>query len=274
MTDVRIQYLGSASDRLLSPNIWANLPITEIQAGRTDGTYFFDDFLKVHTGVTTEMNGDYYVFSEGAGTVLGTAIKGGEMALFATADNEEVGVSLGELTSAPWVISDTAADARLLCFECRIKRSVITDAKGGFFVGLTDEAANANEFMTDSGTDFGDDDIIGFWGDETDDSVGSHVHFIYQIAGQAFVTKIDTVATMVADTYMKLGFKYDPNAPAAKRIKIYADSVEQSTYVTAANIATATFPDAEELTLHSAIKNAHADDFTLTKDWWACGQIG
>ena len=82
-----------------------------------------------------------------------------------------------------------------------------------------------------------------------------------------------TVATMVADTFMKLGFVYDPLAPTAKRITVYVDGVASTTYVTGTNIATATFPDGEEMSPIMHLKAAADDDFTLTADWVQCYQL-
>lgn len=266
----RIQYEGDTGGTGPSPAIWK----PEFY-DRTKYYGHYEDWMSVATGASTQIHNGWYVFKDSNATIKGTAKRGGEVALFGTTDNDECNMSYGELLSAPFVISDTAGDDAPLYFETRIKRSVITDAKGGFFVGLADEAAAANEFMVDAGDDFGDDDFIGFWCDETDDSIGSHVHFIYQITGSGttgFNLLIDTVATMEADTYMKLGFVFDPLFPAAKRIKIYVDGVEQTTYVTATQIAVNTgiqdgFPDAEGLQLMLALKNAHEDDFTVTDEW-------
>jgi len=87
------------------------------------------------------------------------------------------------------------------------------------------------------------------------------------------VTKIDTVATLVADTFIKLGFVYDPAAEPTKRIKVYVDGVEQSTYVTATDIATATFPDGEEMAPMAYVSAASASDGILTMDWWRIAQL-
>jgi hypothetical protein len=51
------------------------------------------------------------------------------------------------------------------------------------------------------------------------------------------------------------------------------DGAKQGTYVTGTQIAAATFPDAELMTPMIALKNAHADDFTATMDWWRVAQM-
>ncbi len=269
-------YAGHSDAVRPTAAIWGDCPIRQIQIGNVGGFGFHDDFLNIETMVTTEVHQGYYAFLDGnTATILPVLGLGGGLALFGSTDNEECGFSRsGTLLNAPFMISDTLATSRKLWFECRVKRSVITDAKGGFFVGMADEAACANEFMTDAGgVGEAADALIGFHSDETDDSLGSHVHAIYQASSQTQVKHVDTVATMVADTYMKLGFVYDPDASASKQIKWYVDGVEDGTGVTATQIATATFPDAEPLTPIIQMKNAHADDFTVTIPWWRVYQL-
>jgi hypothetical protein len=87
------------------------------------------------------------------------------------------------------------------------------------------------------------------------------------------VTKIAGVHVPVADTFVKLGFLYDPSAPPAKRIKVFVSNVEQSTYVTAANIAAATFPDGEELGFLFGMKMGSAVLAEAAIDWWAFAQL-
>jgi hypothetical protein len=80
---------------------------------------------------------------------------------------------------------------------------------------------------------------------------------------------------LVADTYVKVGFVYDPSAVDDKKIKLFVDGVEQALGVTATQIATATFPDAEELAMLLATKT-HTQDttaHTVTMNRWACAQL-
>lgn len=267
----KVQYKGYTSGLGPSPAIWADCPVLDMLLDPNVGYHFWDDFLDaIQDPTTAKIYGKYLCLDTGDSTITATAnVLGGAVALLTTTDNEDVGIRLG--TGSPFVISDSTP--RKLWFECRVKKNAITDALGGFFVGLTDETALAANFIADAGNDFADNDLIGFWNDETDDSVGSHVHFVYQITGQAFVTKIDTVATLTADTFVKLGFVYDPDAPEAKRIKVFVNGAEQSTYVTGTNIATNTFPDGEEMAPMAYVSSASASDTILTMDWWRCAQL-
>lgn len=269
----KVDYKGDNSGTGPSPNIWADCPIIDMLVDPNVGYRHFDDFLTYDSTATTVKNASGYPVYEGDCAIKGTATTGGELALFGTTDNEEAALQVGGVNGAQFVISDTAGAAKKLWFEARVKKSAITNSLGGFFVGLAEENSGQADFMADAGNDFADVDLIGFWNDESDDSTGSHVHFIYQISGQAFVTKIDTVATLAADTYVKLGFVYDPDAEASKKIKVFVDGVEQTTYVTATDIAGSKFPDGEEMSPIVAIKMASNNDMTVTMDWWACAQL-
>ncbi len=268
-----VDYRGYNTGAGPSPAIWADCDVLEMIRNPGKGYYFFDDFLDaIQDPTTAKIYGKYLCLDTGDSTITAASdVYGGAVKLLVTADNEDVGIRLGN--GSAFCISDTAANAKKLWFEARVKSSVITNSYGSFFVGLTDETALAANFIADAGADFADNDLIGFWKDETDDSTGSHVHFVYQITGQDFVTAIDTVAELEADTFIKLGFVYDPDAEAAKKIKIYVDGVEQTTYITATNIATATFPDGEEMSPMLYSSAASNNDLYTTMDWWRCAQV-
>lgn len=262
-----------------SKSIWADCPVLEMIQDPGRGVYFFDDFLGLQDPTTAKAYGIYLMLDTGDCTITASPEPGGAIKLFGTTDNEDCGIKLGDATSAPFIIPADSGSYGSLWFECRIKKSAITDALGGFFVGLADETALAANFIADAGNDFGDNDLIGFWNDETDDSTGSHVHVVCQKTGADFDTIIDTVEELVADTYVKLGFKYNPTALASKRIAFFVNGVEQSTYVgeesgdaTVYLGDTTNFPGGEEMAPIAYISQASNSDMTVTMDWWRCAQ--
>lgn len=186
--------------------------------------------------------------------------------------NEEIGLVAGDGTQQFGQISDTAADAHMTAFECRIKVSSITTGQLALYAGLGGPDQNDGDVLTDtSGVPNTSDHGIGF-NIKADD--GDSIDFFYEAASQTRVDLIEGVAVPVADTFIKLGFIYDPDAIASKRITIYVDNVEQSTYVTATQIATATFPDAETLAPLFAMKGiAGSLALELAIDWWAFAQV-
>lgn len=270
------RYLGSASDRLLSPGIWTGFPTTEIQAGAKDGVFEFDDFTSYETVATTVVNAPHGVpVFEGTTAVRGTAgttqaTSHGILELFVTADDEEASLERGGGTSAPYLINNAAGESKKLCFECRVKDSLI-DNVGNHFIGLAAPGTLVADFINDTGTDYSDTSFIGFTRHEDD---GDSWDFTYQATGQAFSNIATGIHVPVADTFVKFGFVYDPDAPNARKIKIFVNSVEQSTYITTTLIDTATFPEGEALNIGAATKASSAADRTLSVDWWAGGQIG
>lgn len=262
-----------------SRSLWWDCPIIRsLETGELYG--FHDDFLDYESTVTTVVNSHGTPTFEGDCTMSGTANEGGELAIFGTTDNEEASLQRGGSDSAPYGIAAASTSGYKLWFEARVKKSAITNSLGGFFVGLAGENAAVADFMADGGADFSDVDLLGFWNDETDDSVGSHVHVVTQKTSAGFDTIIDTVATLVADTYVKLGFKYDPDAPNGKKIAFFVDNTEQGTYVGEASgdatvyiQDTTNFPGGEEMSPVIAIKMASGSDMTVAIDWWRCYQV-
>ena len=170
------------------------------------------------------------------------------------------------------VISDS--DARLLIAEFRFRLNSVTDGDGSVFLGLGEEGlgAAATPLADDTGHTTSDDDLIGFLITEDDNDA---LKFVYRKNGGALQTVMTYGTALAADTWYNVGFVYDPEAPESKKIKIFVDNVEQSTYVTGTNIAAATFPDGEELDMYAAIiGSANNDPQHFDLDLWAFYQAG
>ena len=73
---------------------------------------------------------------------------------------------------------------------------------------------------------------------------------------------------MVADTWIKLGFVFDPEAIPAERITWWVDGVAQTTFVTQTQATAATFPDAEPMGLCLLTKVGGAVAAQVDIDWW------
>ena len=177
-------------------------------------------------------------------------------------DNHLVILGTGDLGT----ISDTAADAKKTLFEARIRfPTQVSD--GSVFVGLASPGAIADGgLIADGGGLKADQGGIGFQVKEDD---ADALDFVYQAASQTQQVVISGVQALTADTWYKVGFVYDPKAVPAKRIKIFVDNVEQSTYVTADNIAAATFPDGDFLGVLLAAMTEGTTSRLLDIDWFA-----
>lgn len=276
-----VTHQGQAGGRGLSPRLWGKVNGQSLAPdGQTNAFLIGDDFLNFGaiapgiSGTTAGVENGYGYYVDTAtsacsisqmATVSGGAIN---IALGAT-DNHEAWLTSGGNTGVLGAISDTAGSDKLTIFEARILVGQITDVYN-LFVGLSEEGLAAANTAADSGGAMASKDFIGF---NVSESAGETLNFVYRKAGQSLVTPIAGVQTLAASTWYKVGFIYDPEAEPAKKIKVYVDNVEQSTYVTATNIAAATFPDGEELAfLIGGKNNASAANFAC--DWWAFYQQG
>lgn len=266
----------------LSPRLWNRVTHGIMDSGGDKRLFLTgDDFPCVHTsGTFTDLQAEltYTLFGDDTSnhTAQGASDeKGGVLQLgidAGAAANEEVGIELGDGTGQLGQISDTAGDDHMTAFECRIKVSSITDGDLALLVGLVGPGSVDGDTLTDTnGIPTAANHGIGF-NIKADD--GNAIDFFYEAAGQTRVDKIAGAGVPTADTFIKLGFINDPGAEASKRITVYVDNVEQSTYVTATNIETATFPDAEALNFAMAMKGiAGSTALEAAIDWWAFAQV-
>ncbi len=276
--------LGSErSDRWFSPNLWGDCPIEAIKNGTVIGRFFQDDFdgpcpntdAGLYEGAG-ESPGLGYLFYGDTGVKIKAqaAVEEGVVEVAGNGtDNDESVMSSG---SPSWIVSDTAADAKKLWFEARVKKASVADNACALFTGLGwDHGSGVSVAKTLCLTD--DDGALGafsFLGFHVDHANGDALDFVYKAEGQAQTVKIAGLDVVVADTFMKLGFLYDPDASAANRIKVFLNNVKQSTYVTETNIAAATFPDAEPLAMVWAAKVGAGAESKAQMDWWRAAQFG
>ena len=276
--------LGSErSDRWFSPNIWGDCPIEAILNGTVIGRFFQDDFTGpcpntdagLYEGAGESPGLGYLFFGDTGVTIKAQAgVEEGVVEVAGNdADNDESVMSTG---SPSWIVSDTAADAKKLWFEARVKKASIADNACALFVGLGwDHTAGVSVAqtlcLTDTDANLGAFSFLGFHVDQAD---GDAMDFVYQADSGAQTVKIAGVEVPVADTFTKVGFVYDPNADTAKRIKVFINNVEQTTYVTGTNIAAATFPDAEPMAMVWAAKVGAAAESKAQMDWWRAAQLG
>ena len=268
-----VQYEGKNDDRGPSPIIWADLP-RDIQDPNV-GFEFFDDFLNQNTIVAGTGSTDKYGSYGDTGVTFTqkAAVVGGQVEIAGNdADNDEAVLT----THGPLAqISDTAGDDRKLWFEARFSKASIANNGLGFFLGLAFDHGSSVPIsntlaLTDDDANLGAFSYLGFHCDQAD---GDAIDFVYKAEGGAQTVAIAGVQVPVADTFYKFGFTFDPKAETAKRIKVYVDGTEQTTYVTGTNIAAATFPDAEPLGLVLVTKGGAASEVASQLDWWKVAQL-
>lgn len=275
------------SSRGLSPALWSDCPLVYPNRDElVDGVVQGDDFH--HFQFEDGNDGPYQQYIDTGNTIRLVATSatayGGQLALITDAtDNDGPVIQYCGAVAAgghgPFFIGNTAGAAFKLWFEARVKISSIADDIIASFVGLaaTGRAAD-NGVLDDNAGDLVDSvSFIGFHNKHTNSgTAGTNAlcNFSYQDGAQTAPTVALAAAhTYVADAFVNLGFQYDPEAPAAKRIKIFVNNVEQGTYVTNTQIDAATFPENDALAFVYATKNGTAGASTGTIDWWRCAQV-
>ena len=269
--------LSADTTRKYSPAIWHDCPVDSILSDRSQAAYHEDDFLNF-SDLSIDAQAADHPHSHGYGSYIDTGVTftqlplaGGVLEIAGNdADNDEGILTTGGNTGTLAVLSDVSSTrSGPLWFECRIKKASIADNALAFFVGLSEEGlAAANTLIDDTG-EIASKDMIGF---RVLHDNGEELDFVYRKAGQA-VQEIANISTLVADTYIKLGFKFDPRQPIESRIRIFVNNVEYTTKITHANMIAATFPDAEELALLLSTKVGAAAESKFQIDWWRVAQM-
>jgi len=259
------------SSRLLSPRIFGNLPIKNFSVG-LGGRYFFDDFLNHPAHVSAQTIGNYATYIDTGVTLKQSATEATGALVIAgnDADNDEGSITTGG-NEGGMVAIDATGSGRI-AFEARLKIDTVADDDLAFFIGLAEEGLAAQNTLLDNSGELADKDFVGFRSKHVNSGTAgqnAELDFAWEKSGQT-IQEHANIHTIVADTYMKVGFLYDPiNHPADKQIKLFIDGVEESVYVTQTQMEAATFPDDEELALLFAVKSGDADEVAATLDWWA-----
>lgn len=263
------RYLGSNSGRGLSPNVWAKF-MKDLDSGNR-GFFHLEQFKafpkhdSTASGTFTGRLGNFSAFMAQGATIVPADVAGGALICSSDGDNEEIVLAPG---AAPILLSSASP---LAVFEARLKTSTITDTKHGFFCGLIESHLAATGTIIATAGTLADKNFIGWHRLEGD---GDKLDVVYKADGQTQQSLITDAHTLVADTFVKVGMVFDPNAKPANRIAFYFDGVRQSTFVTQALMDAATFPDDIALGMAFALMNATASTpGSTTLDWMAMGQL-
>jgi len=252
---------GANSGRGPSTGIWATCPVIDYMLDPTKGMVYFNDLHGSHAlaanQTKTYLGGGISGFT---GATAGSTIASvstdpdGALILSTTTDNESVGVqALGALDTAGQFVLATGKKS---WFEARIKAVNITDAKFGLFCGFAEEGLLAEDGVLSDADALPDKDYIGFLRVAADGDKLDTVH--RKAAGAAVVVQTDAV-TVVADTYIKVGFYCDGTT-----VTFYANGVALATTCL---LATATVPTGEEMAFYFVLNAAHGDDCSANIDW-------
>jgi len=247
------------SDRGPSTNVWNGQPPMTGQFWQdpSKGWGFFDDFLDVYA--TANKYAIIEAGTSGSYGMLTTEVGGVARLVTGTQDNDEASISPG-IDAGIVKINDGTG---IVCCEARIRMSSIADNALAVFFGLVEEGWSAAGALTnDTGVPV-DKDCVGFSKVHTDGDAMTVVH--NTAGGGGITTLISSVLVPAADTWYKLGLRFDGQS----KVTFYVDGVANATTV----LESATnFPDGEEMHLGLAGINGAANTMSLDIDWWAVAQ--
>jgi hypothetical protein len=236
---------------------------------------FFDNF---HSFQANSLDGPYLILESAGCTVeqiADTATEKGlvQLALDGNADNDEAVLQWGRGLGAPFKLADND-----LVFEARFSLSAITAAKWDIGVGLGEVGMGATDGLFVDTTALADKNFLGFVHLKAE---GADFDGAYKADGQTYQdgatkTKLNALATLVATTYIKLGFRYRAHP---KTVEWYVDNSLPGGNITPARLTAAeldavTFPDDVLLAPIIGAKDQAGDAaLNLKLDWWACAQL-
>ncbi len=284
------------SDRLLSAKLWKGFappssgPFPATLSGNP-AVGMFDDFSQFG-GILATSDGQYHTESsvyrsyQTASTFITNVaetptpatvapVHRGAISLSGTAgvadDDVETLVAGGNIATPyggfPYsVIPKMSGD---LVFEARFKISTVTASLGNFFIGLAGaagvdtasaDAPIAADVMATTLSHIG----FGKFGAETTDVLLSYERASGTVASKA------NVATIAADTYIKMGFRWNSLNGI---LTPWIDGVEVTGSRVSAAITAATPWPNDFMTPVVAVRQIDGTtELKLTLDWWACAQ--
>ncbi len=260
----------------LSGDLWRNVPVEAIQAGnRKAGIGHFDDFTKVGDA-TLEDGYIRLTTSSGAVTqITSEADAPGILRLTSTADNDEAVIQLGNgLDVGAFRLQKPFVwEARV-----RLNAAAIVADDHGFFMGMAiggaAGAAIADLLFTSGDAIYATADLVGF---QHLDGESTALDAMYQASGEtktdgAVNTDLDTVQTLVAGTWYKLGFRFNVTRP--RSLEWYVDGVKAAE-IGETDVTAAEFPDADSAFMQPTfgMRGADTSNAYLDIDWTACAQV-
>jgi hypothetical protein len=190
-----------------------------------------------------------------------------QLATNTTAHHQATITSGGGIGTLGAVTHPDDGSSYLTAFEARVRFGQVSGAMA--FIGLSEEALDANNTLSDTDGNLADKDFLGF---HVDAGGPTALDFVYEKEGQTAQVLKAAIQTIVADTWYKIGFLFDPDAPPERRLSLYVDNAENATYGTDTQVDAATFPSGEELAFNATLKTVTANK-TLDIDWWAYAQL-
>lgn len=248
MSLVNMSQAGAAAQP--SPSIWKDCPLHRLTLEGT-GYFIHEEFLGMALDGTdkTGFGGNLSLLTTGTTVLTRKAGKLGGYLNMATggSDNDAAVLISGQMASI------VLNSGNKVWFEVRMQAGV---ADKGIFLGLIEEAGQTEGAVADNGVTLIGESLIGF---QVSSGATSTIDAVMKLDAGTVVKMKAAAGTLVADTEIKLGFKFD----GKKHIEIYVDGAKVSSY----EISSATFPVGVKMGLVLAVKTGTATTNDLVLDW-------
>ena len=271
---------AQATDRGYSGGLWADCPVTisDLDNNPSLGWYHDDDFVDfgLPGTQTTEINlGRYKVYNTGAGKVITDAMPhdstpmglGGIISMLCDTAGDQ---SVIGTHACPFSLASTAGK---LWFEARIATTSIATAMTHIFIGLgnnVDVTFGAAIPLADADATGTAVALLGFT--RLEDGLGV-LNTSYTDEAATYTHVQAGAGAIVAETWIKLGFKFDPNGGSGA-IQFYVNGVKCTTALSATILAALTHLDASGLGLvFSQFADASGTANYAYLDMWRCIQL-
>lgn len=290
-----------------SNNIWADCPLPLFREDPTQGWDFTDDFnmtgnVTMASGAAAGSMGQWSIYGYQGGQINDAQLEGGVIKLSSDGDNEGIAL-LSSAGSARFLTTSTLALNQKMWFECRVAKSSVATAHLTGFVGLMAPTlssglpAAAQPLTTTDDTPMTAGSLFGFLLTGTTSTRGGPtevgVTFVLASGTVNYPTNLQTLmastgnTVLAADTYVKLGWVYDPNALTGlvttatarqtagslrrKLIRFFVNGLECPTFLSSDDVVNATsgqaFPTAFMAPCVAMMNMASQSSDYLAIDW-------
>ncbi len=220
-----------------SPRIWNKGDVQEFKDDPVKGIIVFDDF---RNSFTTQEEAGRTAWTGGIGHIAGDINWQGYTETAAVADvalqaddegvlmldtdgsdDDVVGITTGDNTQGIFKSPEEGV-RKSFYFEVRYKASTVTDGDLPHFIGLMEPGKLADGTPLGALGVLADVDYIGFHVDESD---GNGVDIVYNEATSGTAQATTGLIAIVADTYIRLGFKVEILGLSMK-VRFFVDGVD------------------------------------------------
>jgi hypothetical protein len=241
----KVRYVGDVNAGP-SPAIFPDLGNLRADADMGLCVFYDNDFIMGPTLATATAQGEFYSYQDSAVTITTKGINDTDKELgvlqidVLDTDNDEGLVQFGQ--SNQWRLDTAAGNTSKVGYEVRFKVDEVAANQTGLLLGLVEGAVGTQHIRENTG---GPKTAISFLGFQTLAATPTEIDVIMQntAASPATATEISgNAATLVVNTYTKLGLLFDPyELDATKKVSFYKDGVAIA-YANATQVAGSNFP--------------------------------